>query len=320
MAGGLGVLGYVGFGPESSGGTAVVPAAYCRALSEGLAADLDRYELFNIVAALSEPDDRAGVLRIAGDVTAPFHPLVHGHWLKGMFGSASVATTGAPAGFWKHTFKTPTASQWDNRFALQPYTFEIFRDVGSAQQYAGCNFNTMELTLSPNGVLQCKAGLIGVSYTNKAATTASYSAVDVLDFRVASVSIGSAAVADIEAFTFTWGNGLEGIPTLSGRDTVYKIRRSASPTNRAQFTLGFEDITYLETFRQQSETTLQVFLLPTAGSYAVRLDFPRVVYTSFPTGMGGRGRQTVEVSAMCRYSQSFASAFQLDLTTTVGSY
>jgi hypothetical protein len=320
MAGGFGVLGYVGYGPETSGGVAVVPAAYCQALSETLSANFDRYDLFNIIGRLAEPDDRAGVQRIAGDVVAPFHPIVHGHWLKGMFGSASVATAGAPAGFYKHTWKSPTQSVWDNRFAAQPYTFEIFRDVGSAQAYAGVNFNSMEMSISPNGVLQVKCNLIAVSYTNKAPTVASFSTVGVFDFDTCSITIGSAGVADLESMTFMWENGLEGIPTLAGRDSIWKIRRQGTPSNRLSFNVGFEDITYLENFRQQSETTVQIHIMPPGTSYALRLDFPRVVYTAFPTGMGGRGRQTVEVGGQCRYSQTLQSAFQLDLTTTVGSY
>lgn len=320
MAGGLGVLGYVGYGPESSGGVAVVPAAYIQAGQEGVSAEFDRYDLFNIASRLSEPDDRAGVLRVAGDVTAPFHPLVAGHWCKGAFGSATVSTTGVATGFYKHTWKTPILSQWDNRFALPPYTFEIFRDVGSAQQYAGCNINRFELSMAPNGVMQCKIGIIGVSFTNKAATTASYSTIDILDWTVASLTLNSAAVADWESFSFVWDNGLEGIPTLAARNTIYKIRRSGSPTNRFEFNVGFEDITYLEQFRQQSEGTLQLYLTPPATSHFFKLEFPRIVYTAFPTGMGGRGRQMANVSGQFRYLQSAATSFIMDLATNVGSY
>src|SRR4051812_3615426 len=146
FGGGLGVLGYIGLGRESSGGVAVPANAYLRSLSEGVSGEFDRYTPFAIIGALAPPDDRAGVMRIAGDVTGPVNPRTHGHVFRNAFGDP-VSTPSA--GSFLHTWKTPTNAQavWDDRYAVPPYTWEIFRDVGSAQQYDGGQVSGLEFTL-----------------------------------------------------------------------------------------------------------------------------------------------------------------------------
>lgn len=319
MPGGLGVLGYFGLAPESSGGVAVAPAFYYQILEEGLSGKFDRYELFNVIGQLAPVDDRAGLMRVEGDVTMPVHPLLAGHIFKAMFGSGAVSTTGAPTGMFRHRWLTPTQSQWDSRFALPPYTFEIFRDVGSAQQFAGVQGNELELSISPNAVLVSRLGVIATTWTNKAATTASYRPdIEPFDFDTASFSIDGVANAEVEAFSCMWSNALEGIGTLALRDTVWKIRRSGPPEIKFNMTLGFEDIVELSKFRAQSETVLAINM--TSGSYQINLSLPRALYTSVPLGMGGGGRQLLEIEGVGRYKQTSGTAFDLSIVSTVGSY
>lgn len=317
MPGGLGVLGYIGFAPESSGGVAVAPTVFLQEQSEGIAGTYDRYALYNIIGRLAPPDDRAGIMRVAGDVTGPLNPLWGGHTLKNAMGSGSVASSAG--GLWKHTWKTPTVSYWDPRFALPPYTYEIFRDVGSAQQYDGCQTDELELSIAPNNILVARQGMLAVAWRNKAPVVASYSQVDPFDFTTCSFTLDGMANANIEAFSATFKNNLEGIATLAGRNTVYKIRRSGSPTIEFSMTIGFEDITQLEVFRQQSETSLN-FNLTAPGSYNLFFCLPRVIYTAHPTGMGGGGRQTAQITGMARFHQGSNTAFEISLITSVGSY
>lgn len=320
MAGGLGGLGYLGLGKETSGGVAVSPQVYFQGLSESVKAEFDRYDLHNITGRLAPPDDRAGVLRVTGDVVAHVDPVAHGHVFVNAFGAASTVTS-LGASLWRHKWISPTASQWDTRYAIQPYTYEIFRDVGSAQQYDGCNVSQIEFTLQPNAALQCKASLIATAWRNIAASTASFqTTADIFDFTTASLTLGGAANAEVEAFTLTYDNQLEGIPTMWGRDVVRKIRRTGPPAMTISATIGFEDITELERYRQQSETAIDIVLKKSTANEIFQLTLPRIVWTAFPTGMGGRGRQTVDISGMARYHQGSGTAFQVQLTNGVGSY
>jgi hypothetical protein len=317
FGGGLGVLGYVGLGPETSGGVAVSPAVFIEALSEGVSGSYDRYALFNIIGRLAEADDRAGVMRVAGDIDAPFHPKAGGHLLKNAFGQA-FSTASISATITRHVWRTPTDSFWDRRYALPPYTVEIFRDVGSAQQYDGCQTNQLEFSLGPNAALRAKSTLIATAWRSVAPNVASfYTDVDILDFDTCSFQVGGIANQDVESFTMTFNNKLEGIATLSGRDTIYKIRRSGSPETRFQMTVGFESIDQLVAFRAQTETSLQ--LVANSG-HAFNLTLPRVVYSAVPVGMGGGGRQMLQIDGMARFHQGSGTAFEIALDTTIAQY
>lgn len=318
--GGLGVLGYIGLGRESSGGVAVPPQAYVQALSEGVSGEFDRYTPFAIIGALAPPDDRAGVMRVAGDITAPVNARTHGHIFRNTFGDPVSTPSG---GQFLHSWKTPTNLQaiWDDRYACPPYTWEIFRDVGSAQQYDGANVGGLEFTIAPNNILQCKATLIATAWRNIAVSVPSYQInVDVLDFDTASLSLGGVANTEIESLTITFDNALEGIATLWGRDVVRKIRRTGPPVVNFQMQLGFENVTILEQFRQQSETSLNLYCKQPTANEAFQLTLPRIIYKTFPTGMGDGGRQVVTVTGDARYHQGSVTAFGLSLLNGQGSY
>lgn len=316
MAGGLGMMGYVGFGRENSGGVAVAPSYFFMALSESLTFNFERYELANIAGQLAEPDDRAGIGRVEGDISAVFDPPVAGHILRGAIGSASVTSLGG--GLWRHDFSPPAVSQWDSRFAQAPFTFDIYRDVGSSQSYYGVNINRLELSLQPNQALQFTIGVLGIGMANRAASTASYYSLTPFTFDQASLTLGGAPDFDIESFTFTVDNALEGVPTLGGVNAIRKIRRSDFVKASLSMTLGFEDIVELNRFMNQTEVAMNIFMRSSGGSFALELDLPRLIYTSHPTGVGGRGRQTVTIDAKCRKSANYP--FALKFTSAVGSY
>lgn len=315
MAGGLGMLGYIGFGRENSGGIAVAPTHYFQALSESLSFEFDRYELSNMAGQITEPDDRYGVGRVEGDIEAVFDPQIHGHILKAALGSGSVASLGG--GFFRHDFTPPQQSQWDNRFALQPMTFDIFRDVGSTQAYFGVNVNRIELSIEPSQALQFTADVIGTGMTNRAPSTSSFHVLTPFTYDTASVSIGGLPDTDVEAFNLVLDNGLEGIATLSNFGGIRKIRRTDFVMPSMTMTMGFEDISELAKYIQQTETDMAINI--TQGSFAINISMPRIVYTSFPTGVGGRGRQTVDIDAKLRHHQGSGHAFKISLITNVGS-
>ncbi len=316
MAGGIGAVGHVGFAPEASGGAAAAATMYVEALSENLALTKERFDYINIAGRISEPDDMVGINRVAGQIVVPAHPVAMGHYLKGALenGSMTVVLSGY---LWTTAFRPPSTTQWDSRFALQPWTFEIFRDVGSSQQYAGCNISKLALSAAPNQDLRVTLDIIGVSETDIAKTSPSYvtSPVEPFAFDTCSVQIAGAASAIVEAFTFNLDNALEGIPTLTSRREIYKIRRNNVIMPRFQMTIGFEDITEYIRFKAQSETPI-VLNFTRAGSFALTLDMPRCVYTAFPTGASGRGRQTVQIDGKCRHHTGSGTAFEARLTTT----
>lgn len=320
MSAGYGMKGHIGFAFEASGGVPVAVTDYIEALSESLTADLDRFQTINIHGRLSEADDKDGVKRVAGDAVFAAQPDPLGFFLLGTLGVDSVTTV--LSGF-LHTHEfTPRTSDWDQRFPQHPFTFEVFRDVGSSQQYTGINMSQIQLNVAPNQDLRATVSMIGFDVDpGIAATTPSFvnSPACELAFDTASLSVAGAANAEYESFTLTFNNNLEGVPTLNNSTVIRKIRRTDMQMVRVSADIGFENITELQNFLSQSEQAIKLSLTR-ADSFQVIFDIPRVVWTAHPTGIGGRGRQIVTLDGMGRFHTGSNNALKITLTTVKSFY
>src|SRR3990167_1750172 len=319
MGAGYGFAGHIGFAKESSGGTPVAATNYIEAMSENLTSTPDRFETKNVVGRYSEPDDMAGVRRVGGDIVFPGQPVDIGHFLLAGMGiqSGSVVLSGF---LWQNDFIMRT-SDYDAAYMLQPYTFEIFRDVTSSQQYAGCNVNQLQFAIAPNQDLRVSASIIGRSELQLAKTTPTYtgSPSDPFAFDTASIQIGGAASELFEALTIQINNQGQGIPGLNNSTSIRGIRRTGPQIIRVSGSLAFEIITEMQNFRNQTEQRL-VVSMTRANSFAIVFDVPRLVYTAHPVGMGGRDRQVISFSGVGRYHSGSASAIKIGLTTTKSAY
>ena len=318
---GLGMLGYIGFARESSGGVPLAPSSgnYFQAISESLTENYNFFEPVNIFGSIAEPDDQRGTIGVEGEIVAPFHPVWGAHFLGMALGRAT-SVTSINANLQTHIFRPPATSQWDSRFALQPYTIEIGRDAGSAQQYTGCLARTISFETAPNQELRATLGIIGIGGTNKAATTPTYpgSPVEMFAFDQASLSLNGVANANIESFSFTIDNNLEPVYTLRDNAYAWKIRRNNSVMANFSLSMEFDSITELQRFRDQTEFPLRI-AFTRAASFMVVFNIPRAVYRAFPLGTSGRGRNVIQVDGKARYHAGSATSFQIELTTTVAS-
>lgn len=321
MPSGYGFLGHVGFAQESSGGTPVAATDYIEALSENLTDTRDRFETRNIVGRMTEPDDEAGIRRVAGDIVFQAHPVTIGHFLKASLGTQS--GTIVLSGFlWTNDF-TPGQTDFDTVFPRQPFTFEINRDVTSAQQYSGVCCSKLELSVAPNQEVRCTTSWIGVSALNIAKTTPTYpgSPLRGFTFDTASLSVGGATNALFESFTFSIDNQFEGVPTLNNSTFIRTMRRTSAPMIRVSGNLAFENITEYTNFVSNPQTEQRfVCSVTRSDSFRMVIDVPRVVYSAFPLGMGGRGRQVVTFEGMGRYHVGSGMAVKIGLTTTKSFY
>lgn len=313
MASGYGMLGFVGVGRETTWGTPVAAASYFEAMSEGLAATLDRFETRNIIAGLYEPDDTTGVLRVAGPVATALYPQNGLYLLNGAMGISSVTVVLSGLLFKNELYMA--ASDTSSNNPLPSYTYEVFRDVTSSQQYAGMLVNRLRLSAAPNGPLMAEAELVGKNMVHIAKTTPTFvgSSAQPFMFDTASLQIAGAAVAHVEQFEISIDNQLEGVPTLNNSTTIARIRRTGPQMIGFGGTLSFEDITDFDRFLNQTEFAFKASFIK-AASFSAILDLPRVVYTAFPTGVNGRGRQTVAVQGKARYLATSASAFMATVT------
>jgi len=312
---GYGFAGHIGFAREAAFGTPVAATGYFEALSENFVLAKDRYDTKNIVAGYYEPDDAAGVNRLAGDIALSCHPDPLGHLLYQALGISSA--TAVLSGFlYANTFtsqQTDTGS--DN--ALPSATYEIFRDVSSSQQLAGACISQLVLNCQPNQALRATASLIGRSMTNIAKTTPSFpgSPVEAFTFDTCSFSLGGLATTKIEGFTLTLNNQLQGIPALNNSANIARIRRGGPVMGTLGGTIAFDNLTEYLDFINQTERAVKIYFTK-ASSHSLLLDIPRIVYSAFPNGMGGRERLTVAFESKLRYHTGSANALSAVLTNT----
>ena len=316
---GYGMNGHCGFAFESSGGTPVAAADYIEALSESLTLNKDRFEVKNIVNRFSEADDMAGLDRVGGDIVFAGIPGPLGAMLAGVTGIQS--NTEVLSGFLHtHTF-TMANADWDTVFAQRPMTFEIFRDVTSSQQYAGCNIAGLSMNVAPNQALQVTASIVGKSMLQLQKTTASFpgSPANPLAFDTCSIEVGGAATALIEGITSNIDNQLEGVPSLNNSTTIRAIRRTGPQMFRLSGNIAFEDITEMENFRNQTEQQF-IISMTRANSFQFIQDFPRVVYNTFAPVMAGRDRIIVGFEGIARYHSGSANAGTFKVTNNTSGY
>lgn len=307
--------GSIGFAKESSGAVPVTPTEFIEALSENIDAPYDRYETKNIINALYEPRDSRGVRRVGGPVVADAHTVQVGHFLHGAMGIQSM--TEVLSGFLYTTEHTMRTSDWDDRFPQQPYTFQVFRDVTSAQRYGGMNINTLEFNIAPNQGLRMSAGLVGINATNVAETAASFvsSAQEPFAFDTCSIEVGGAANPRLEALSVSINNQLESIATLNSSTAPYKIRRNGPQLIRLSGTMSFDNISDYLDFENDVEQQY-VFSMTRANSFQIVFDAPGVRYLTYPPALPGRGRVTVAFQSRAEYVSGSGNALKVSLTTT----
>ncbi|MBI4185295.1 MAG: hypothetical protein HY521_14985 [Proteobacteria bacterium] len=316
---GYGFNGHIGLRKEAAWGTPLAADSYLEALSETLAASIDRFETKNIVGGTFEPDDQPGVVRIEGDIVAPAHPVSVGHFLKAALGVSSPATVAAGTLF--ATSFVPQQADTFSNAPLPSYTLEVFRDVTSAQRYAGACVSRLELAFRPNQDLWVRARLVARSTADIAAGTPTFPASPAAPFAfdTASVSLAGAATDLVEALTLTVDNRLEGVPALNAAREIARVRRTGPVAITLAGTLAFPDIAQYRNFLDQAEQRLTVHVTR-ANSFALTLDLPRVVFTAFPLATLGRDRHVVEFEARARYHPGSATALKVTLTTTKSDY
>lgn len=314
-----GHAGFFGLAKEVTWGTAVGATDYAEILSENLNTTIDRFGTRNVFNGFYEPDDYAGARRSAGSIVMAAFPGMLGHFLKGVFNNVS-ATTVLSGFLWRDYF-TITRSEFADGVPRQPYTLELYRDVGSSHQYAGACLNKLTLALAPNQDLRCTAEFIAKTRALIPKTTPTYpsSPSDPFTFDTASIAIAGVTMTRFEAFTLVVDNGLEGILALNASNEIARIRAGNLQSIRLSGTLDFNDAQDQQDFVNQTERSLTLNL--TRGqSFSMLIDIPRFVYTAHAANMAGRQRNVATFEGMARYQVTSGTSIGIQLTTTKSNY
>ncbi|NJM10620.1 MAG: hypothetical protein HC889_00705 [Synechococcaceae cyanobacterium SM1_2_3] len=311
----------MGLSKETTWGTPVTASSFIELMSEGLTEALDRFDTRNIFNGIAEPDDTTGLVRVEGDTVFAAFPDSMGFALNAALGS--LATTSISATLKSHVFQC-LGSDVSSLTPLPPYTVEIFRDVTSAQQYAGCVANQMTLAAQVNQDLRATLGWIGKQATNKARIAAASvifptSPSQPFTFDTSSVQWAGAASDLIESFSLEVQNNLESVAALNNSNKVARIQRTNPVSVMLSGQMSFNDITEYEAFRNQTEFAFAASFKK-ANSHSLILSLPRCVYTAYPLGQQGRNRLTVAFEAKARVPTGSTSAIAATLVNQSVTY
>ncbi len=315
-----GARGTVRWGKETTWGTAAATFTGMEALTESLALAYDRYAVKTIIGTIAEPDDFAGVGRIAGDLTVPGYPDYVGRLLQAVFATTVVSLA---TGLAKSTFRTRLAN-FSTDTPVQPISLDVFRDVTSADRYTGLVVSRLTLGCQPNQDLRLTASMIGKATATVANTAPSYpsSPLQPFAFDTASLALDGAGTALIETLTVAIDSQLEGIPALNATSQIAKIRTRGSQTIGLSGAIDFATRAEYAKFEAQSEQALTLYLTR-PSSFSLLMAVPRFLYRTFAPTMTGPERVVVNFDGSARYAVSgtySGTAIQFELTSVTSDF
>lgn len=246
----LGAIGYVGYGVESTEGTAVAPTKFLPVTSfsfedtndylvpEQIRGDRDRY------IAMAAPYMTSGSMDlelIPNDIA----PL-----LKSAL-AGSVATSAYAGGGYQHVITPGNVSP--------TFTFESSAAGILVMRYGGIRVNTLEINASFGEIVTSSWGLEGTSREKQGSESAeAYSDVMPFHFSGASVQVDGSELATVKDLTFSIGNNLDRIGTLRRTRSWRRTALGARDVGLSA-TLDFTDTAEYDRFL--AETFFAVTLL-----------------------------------------------------------
>jgi len=303
----VGAKGFIGFGPESTWGTAVTPTRYIEFLSEGLKRNQSGVVSNGIQPYRGATSYKRTTIAPGGDINFEMCPEDVPTLIYHALGSAS--TTGSS--IYTHTIK-PTI---DLPTGL---TFEIDRDVAYFI-YAGSKINTWSMSFAPNEII---TGSVSVSAKTETGTigasgnTASYSSASPFTGVQAVVQVAGSNFG-VMAADFTVSNDIyEGKFELGQNSRAALIEQKRSVTGKLN--IEFDDLTIYDLFVAGTESTLRITLTSDeliSGStyYSMDIYFPKIVYTGETPTMDGPGIITVD----CPFTALYTSSASPEIIVTV---
>jgi hypothetical protein len=315
MAGpGVGAKGFIGFGPETTWGTAVTPTRYIEFLSESLKRNQSGVVSNGIQPYRGATAYKRTTIAPGGDIAFEMCPEDVPTLIYHVLGGAS--TSGSS--IYTHTLK-PAVS------LPTGLTFEIDRDVAYFI-YEGSKINTFSMSFAPNEIITGSASVISENETGTigaSGNTPSYSSAEPFTGIQAAVEIdvdggnNSYASQGVMAADFSISNDIfAGKYELGGNKRAALMEQKRSVTGKLN--IEFDDLTLYNLFVNGTSTSLRITLtsdqLISGSTYhSMTIVFPKIVYTGETPVMGGPGIITVD----CPFTALYTSAALPEIIVTV---
>jgi len=315
--------GHIGMSFQESLGTANTTSMdYFNFISESITESIEELVSEGLSARLDEPDAYEGMHGIAGDIVMEAHPITVGKLLKAWAGQSS--ETAFVGSCYQHNF-VPRTSDWDEEVsALQPMTVEIYRDTGSAYQYYDMLLDKLAFEISQGTLYKVTASFIGAQFGWLAKSSASYETGSYFAWDTVSLSINDTGVTNASNLTITGNNNLEPKAYLDGKNYPSRILRKDFRTVEVAGTVLLVGDEQARIYRARTQQRLVMTAThPTTimnGHNILQIDVPKMLYTEYPTNIGGPGLVEVSFAAKGKYDSTSAYSIQFTLTNTQAAY
>lgn len=313
---GIGGLGYVGYGVESTEGTAVAPTKFLAVNSVSFS---DSNEYLTPMQIRGNRDMSVAMpapYQVTGSMELAMVPDDIGYLLKSAF-AASVVTSPYAGGGYTHVFTPGNTSP--------TFTFETSAQGYLLMRYSGVRVNTFELKAAFGEIVTASFGLDGIDrakYTGAAATPSyATNSVTPFHFNTSTVSVGGSANANVKDYTFNINNNVEHIGTLRATRGYRRVALGARNVGLSM-ALDFQDATEYDRLLNDNEFAVSLYmeggnLSQQAKATSLKIDLPRVKYRTVgvPLTAGDFITQDVE----CQVIKPVVSATPIATVTLVSS-
>lgn len=281
----------------------------------------------DITGIFDEGDSETGAASIAGDINAEVTPIPLGLLLTAAMG-APVTTQVVTGSVYQHVF-TPQNTDWDDYFALQPFTLYKHHDVNSAELMYDLCGSQLEMSVANGEFLKAKLAVVGGRQEFAGEQVATLPTGRRWTWDVTSTEIGSgsgyAGVGNnLRDLTVTLDNALEAKHALNGSKWPIEVKRGTRMVNIAG-TMVFRTMAEKQAFLEKSERPLRVTCTGKSEIHSGYFDtgmivIPKVRYEEFPNQAAGKQQLEVGFSMKGKYHTGSGTAFQFTLQNTRATY
>ena len=236
-------------------------------------------------------DTRHGPKSVAGDIVTELS-----------YGSHDDLLAAALAGTWVSEEPASGTDQLKAGTTRTSLTVrKYFEDLTTGNAYhvlTGCEVNSLNLSITPGAIVGSTYSLMGQGLATQAseisgAVVGTASTTEALTAISGAINEGGVAIATVTELSLTIENGMETRFVVGSDETLQpSIGRSKVS---GSVTAYYEDQALLDKFIDETNSSLDVTLLDTAGNQ-IKIDIPNIVFTSGAPDVGGEGPITLSMS------------------------
>jgi len=325
-------------------------------VSESIEHTLSELEEGSITGNKDAPPSHKGIDFGQGDIVLEPDPNALGHFMRGVFGQSSgsilceagslgvnSSTLGNGRPTISHQF-LPIQTAVDDRNFLPPYTAMVFKDVGSAFFFQGCQFHGIEYQIQAGQLVTATVNVMARKVERYARTAGilalakvSGSKPWVWDMASVQISSGQTGFANLlgdtnfEALTLGLSIPLEGVVLLDGNKNYAEFQVNEFRRLNVSGTVSFRDQVSYDAFVAYENRSLRITtrnvgsqqLLGNPSSLfypTLQIDVPQFKFLSWSTPIGGPNRLQSSFTGKAERDSSSAYMVEATLINVTSTY